>query len=130
MAEGLSCSIQASIENHTLAGLPLHGIDPPISHSQFVDDTLMMGSPMVQEAQKILSIVQTFCDASGMDINEEKSQIFFFNTSMSIQLHITTILGFNRSSLPSKYMFFLIISFLIGDRSEIYRILFHIAMIH
>jgi hypothetical protein len=80
MVEGLSHSIQDSIVDHTLVGLPLHGIDPPVSHSQFVDDTLMMGSPMVQEAQKILSILQTFCDASGMDINKDKSQIFFFNT--------------------------------------------------
>jgi hypothetical protein len=92
MEEGLSCSIQASIENHTLTGLPLHGIDPPVSHSQFVDDTLMMGSPMVHEAQKILSTIQTFCNTSGMDINKEKSQIFFFNTLMSIQLHITIIM--------------------------------------
>jgi hypothetical protein len=48
MPEGLSRSIQASISNHALVGLPLHGIDPPISHSQFFNDTLMMGSPTVQ----------------------------------------------------------------------------------
>jgi hypothetical protein len=44
----------------------------------------MMGSPMVQEAHKIFHIIQTFCDASGMDINKEKSQIFFFNTPVPI----------------------------------------------
>lgn len=104
MVEGLSHSIQTSIENHSLAILPFHGIDPPISHIQFVDDTIMMGSPTVQEAPKILSIVQTLCDASGMDINKEKSHIFFFNTSMLIQLHITAILGFTRSSLLPKYL--------------------------
>jgi hypothetical protein len=39
LAEGLGRSIKAAVENRTLKGLPLHGINPPISHSQFVDDT-------------------------------------------------------------------------------------------
>jgi hypothetical protein len=104
MVEGLSHFIQASIADKYLVGLPLHGIDPLVSHSQFIDDTLMMGSPTIQEAHKILHILQTFCDALGMDINRDKSHIFFFNTPVPVQLHITTILGFTRSSLPSKYL--------------------------
>jgi hypothetical protein len=58
-------------------------VSPPISHSQFVDDTLMMGSPTVKEAHSFLSILQTFSEASGLDFNKDKSQIFFFNTSCS-----------------------------------------------
>jgi hypothetical protein len=64
----------------------------------------MMGSPTIHEAHTILSIIQTFCEASRMDINKDKSQIFFFNTPLSIQLHISEILGFTQSSLPSKYL--------------------------
>jgi hypothetical protein len=104
MEEGLSRYIKASITDRSLTGLPLHGLDPPISHSQFVDDTLTLGSPNVREALKILLILQTFCEASGMDINREKSQIFFFNTLIHVQLHITNLLGFMHSSLPSKYL--------------------------
>jgi hypothetical protein len=73
MEEGLSRSIQDSIENQTLSRMPLHGIDPLIYHIQFVDYTLMMGSPTVHESQTILSIIQAFCEASRMDINKEKS---------------------------------------------------------
>jgi hypothetical protein len=51
---------------------------PPISHSQFVDDTLMMGSPTVREAQRILNILNTFCAASGMDINRGKISALLF----------------------------------------------------
>jgi hypothetical protein len=104
LAEGLSRSIHAAVENNLLKGLPLHGISPPISHSQFVDDTLLMGSPTVREANSLLVILQTFSDASGLDCNKDKSQIFFFNTPPPIQRHISDILGFNRSSLPSKYL--------------------------
>jgi exonuclease III len=104
LAEGLSRSIHAAIRSKQLSGLPLHGISPPISHSQFVDDTLLMGTPTVQEANSLLDILQTFSDASGLDCNKEKSQVFFFNTPPTIQRHISGILGFNRSSLPSKYL--------------------------
>jgi len=103
IVEGLSRFIKASITEKTLAGLPIHGIYPPVSHNQFFDDTLMLGSSTVREALRILCILQTFYEASGMDINREKSQIFFFNTSIPVQLHITNILGFTHSSLPSKY---------------------------
>jgi hypothetical protein len=60
MAEGLSRSIKATIVDMSLSGLSIHGINPPISHSQFVDDTLMMGSPTVHEARRILDILQIF----------------------------------------------------------------------
>jgi hypothetical protein len=92
------------LDSKQLSGLPLHGISPPISHSQFVDDTLLMGSPTVREANSLLDILQTFSDASSLDCNKDKSQVFFFNTPPTIQCHISGILGFNRSSLPSKYL--------------------------
>jgi hypothetical protein len=77
MAEGLGRSIRAAVDSKLLTGLPLHGISPPISHSQFVDDTLLMGTPTVREANSLLAILQTFSDASGLDCNKDKSQIFF-----------------------------------------------------
>jgi exonuclease III len=104
MVEGLSRSIHAAVGNGSLEGLSLHGISPPISHSQFVDDTLLMGSPTVKEANSILQILQTFSDASGLDCNKDKSLIFFFNTPPPVQRHISDLLGFQRSSLPSKYL--------------------------
>jgi len=38
-----------------------------------------------------------------MEVNLSKSQIFFFNTNISIERNIDKILGFQRDSLPSKY---------------------------
>jgi len=73
MAEGLGRSIQAAITGNHLKGLPLHGIHPPISHSQFVDDSLLMGTPMICEANAILDILQVFASSSGMECNKEKS---------------------------------------------------------
>jgi hypothetical protein len=69
MVECLSQTIKAVITDRSLSCLSLHGLSPPILHSQFVDDILMMGIPIVQEASNILSVITMFCDAYGMDIN-------------------------------------------------------------
>jgi hypothetical protein len=104
MVEGLSRAIKAAIIDHSLSGLTPHGISPPISHSQFVDDILLMGVPTTREALRIRSIINLFCEASGMEVNLSKSQIFFFNTPIQIQRHLTQLLGFTRSVLPSIYL--------------------------
>jgi hypothetical protein len=67
MAEGLSITIHAALENNLLTDLPLRGISPPISHSQFVDNTLLMGSLTAREANSLKEILQTFSDASGLE---------------------------------------------------------------
>jgi exonuclease III len=104
MAEGLGRSISAAISEGTLKGLPLHNLQPALSHSQFVDDTLLLNSPTAKEALSINSILSDFTEASGMSLNLDKSNLYFFNTPIPIQVHISRLLGIPRSSLPSKYL--------------------------
>jgi hypothetical protein len=75
-----------------------------LTYLQFVDDTLLLGKPTVQEARAIKKALDVFLSASGMQLNLDKSHIFFFNTLNIIQQRITRILGFQRSSLPSRYL--------------------------
>jgi hypothetical protein len=44
MAEGLGRYITTSIMKGSLQGLPLHGMQPATSHSQFVGDTMLMNN--------------------------------------------------------------------------------------
>jgi hypothetical protein len=104
MAEGLSRTLKAAIRDHSLSGLTPHGISPPISHSQFVDDILLMGLSTAREALRFRAIIDLFCEASGMEVNLLKSQVFFFNTPLEIQNHLTLLLGFTHSVLPSVYL--------------------------
>jgi hypothetical protein len=104
MAEGLGRYIKLVVLEGALKGLPLHNIKPTPSHSQFVDDTLLMNSPTAHEAVKLKSILSNFTEASGMTLNLDKSKLFFFNTPMEVQIHISKILGIPRSSLPSNYL--------------------------
>jgi hypothetical protein len=104
LAEGLGRYIKASVLEGSLKGLPLHNLQPAPSHSQFVDDTLLLNSPMAQEAQKLNSILADFIEASGMSLNLDKSKLYFFNTPPSVQHHISRLLGIPRRSLPSNYL--------------------------
>ena len=103
IVEGLSRSIQAAISNSTLKGIYIHNLNPPLSHAQLVDDTILMGMPSIREAQTLKYILDNFATASGTFINESKSHIFFFNTPLRIQFNIDREMGFQRSSLPTKY---------------------------
>jgi hypothetical protein len=104
MAEGLGRYIKSAVLEGSLKGLPLHNIKPAPSHSQFVDDTLLMNSPTAREANKLNSILSDFTEASGMTLNLDKSKLFFFNTLAAVQLHISKLLGIPKSSLPSNYL--------------------------
>jgi hypothetical protein len=104
MVEGLGCYIKASIQNGSLQGLPLHGLQPTASHSQFVDDTLLMNTPTMQEAIKLSSILSDFSEASDTTFNLAKSQLFFFNTPVAIQQHLSQLLNTLVCTLPSRYL--------------------------
>ena len=80
MEEGLNRCILETIEKNTLKGLSPHGIHPPLSHTQIVDDTMLMASPTLREAHFLKAILDDFPESSGTSINNKKYQIFFFNT--------------------------------------------------
>eukprot|EP00253_Pinus_taeda_P004111 PITA_04111 len=69
-----------------------------------LDDTILQGIPIVKEATAYKKILNAFAKASGMEVNLTKSKIFFFNTNIAIQRNISRIIGFQRDSLPSKYL--------------------------
>ena len=82
MAEGLGRSISALRENNLI--IRLQGANegaPSHSHHQFVDDTMLLGYPSVQEAASFKTCLDQFVQASGLEVNPQKSQVFFFNTS-------------------------------------------------
>jgi hypothetical protein len=73
MAEGLNRMLKSAIRDHSLLGLAPHRISPPISQRQFVDDLLLMGISTAREALCFRSIIDLFCEASGMEVNLTKS---------------------------------------------------------
>jgi len=80
MMEGLGRMLSAATVNNDIRGIQLHPGDEAHSHQQFVDDTMLMGYASVQEAHSLRSGLDMFLEASGLEINEDKSQVFFFNS--------------------------------------------------
>eukprot|EP00253_Pinus_taeda_P034305 PITA_34305 len=94
LMEGLSRLIRSAKEEGKIKGLqPLPSI-PATTHQQFVDDTMLHGSPTVKEARGYKRILNLFSEASDMEINLSKSTIFFFNTHLAAQKNLLSILGF------------------------------------
>eukprot|EP00253_Pinus_taeda_P021341 PITA_21341 len=104
LMEGLSKLIAKRKAEGQIKGLQPIRSCPATMHQQFVDDTMLHGTPTVKEAIAYRDILHLFSKASGMEINFSKSTIFFFNTHQVVQSHLSRLLGFKIGSLPSKYL--------------------------
>ena len=76
----------------------------PQTHQQFIDDTILVGHPSVQEVRSFKKCLPLFSKALGLIVNPSKSQVFFLNTVLTTQRNILRILGFLKGSFPSKYL--------------------------
>jgi len=59
MAEGLSRLLHHAISSKTIKGIVLHGLSP-LSHQQFVDDTMLFGHPSSAEAKSFKALLELF----------------------------------------------------------------------
>ena len=76
----------------------------PQTHQQFLDDNMLMGPSSFHEAMGIKEFLNIFLQSSGLEINKEKSQTYFFNTPKITKRNVLEILDFLEGSLPSKYL--------------------------
>lgn len=82
----------------------LWGNELPITHQQFVDHIMLFGETTVKEVRQLRRILVLFAEASGLEINKDKSCIFIFNTMDSIKTHLTRLMGFKQGELHMKYL--------------------------
>eukprot|EP00253_Pinus_taeda_P029818 PITA_29818 len=103
-ADGLGRIIKRESRRNKLRGLKLWGNNLAITHQQFVDDIMLFGEVSLREVRIIKEVLEVFSEASGMEINKEKSCTFIFNTAEAIKAHLTKTLGFKQGELPTKYL--------------------------
>eukprot|EP01018_Ginkgo_biloba_P019731 Gb_09004 [translate_table: standard] len=77
-----------------------------LTHTQFVDDTILMGAATMENAKAFKRILDLFLSASGGKVNETKSFLYTMNTSARVQNKICRYLGFKQGSFdkPIKYL--------------------------
>ena len=73
MDEGLSHLILSQEVKGEIKGLKLHDGMEPQTHQQFVDNTMLMGHPLVQEAHNFKNSLNFFAKALGLAVNRNKS---------------------------------------------------------
>eukprot|EP00253_Pinus_taeda_P028277 PITA_28277 len=103
-AEGLGRIIKREIRKKKIRGLKPRGKNLAITHQQFVDDIMLFGEVSIRDVRAIKEILDLFMEASGMEINKEKSYTFIFNNLEAIKAHLTRTLGFRQGELPTKYL--------------------------
>lgn len=105
LMEGLSRIIQKAKAEGKLNGLrPLLNL-PSSMQQQFVDDTMLHGSPTVKDAKAYKSILSLSLGRLHVWILTTLNPLFlFFNTHIAIQNHLAGILGFRIGVLPSRYL--------------------------
>eukprot|EP00253_Pinus_taeda_P003073 PITA_03073 len=102
--EGLGRFIKKEREADKIKGLKLWGNNLCLTHQQFVDDIMLFGEPTVKEVKHLRKILDLFAEASGLEINRDKSCVFIFNAVEQVKAHIIRLLGFRRGELPTKYL--------------------------
>ena len=58
----------------------------------------------MKECRAIIWILDLFMEASGTQINNDKSNVYFFNFNLAIQNFLARTLGFQIGSFPMKYL--------------------------
>jgi hypothetical protein len=104
LAEGMERLLQKEVSGKKIQGIRLEEEVDPATHLHFVYNNLLMGVPTIKEGRSIRHVLEIYKEASDTIINLSKSQFFFFNTSIHVQRNIARILGFQRESIPSKYL--------------------------
>ena len=117
MAEAFSRAISHQHVLQKWKGALISRTNISITHSLFVDDTLLFQLSDVQEARQILYTLDLYSVVSGQLINAQKSKIYFFNTKKLVSEKVKWILGFSEDFLPSVYLG---IPFFIGSNRSLY----------
>ncbi len=84
MMEGLGRMINSAKEEGRIKGIKLTQNGDTMTHQQFVDDTMLQGTPIFKEAKSFKKILDDFGMATGMEVSLTKSKVFLFKTDISI----------------------------------------------
>lgn len=93
MAESLSKALDFNRRTGLITGIKFEQGTKNINHSQFADDTLLMGGASITIARRFKKILDQFMEYSGGKINQVKSCIYGWNVSNHTIHSIANILG-------------------------------------
>ncbi|OMO52067.1 reverse transcriptase [Corchorus capsularis] len=103
--EVLSCLITHAEDRNLLHGIAINRAAPRISHLFFADDSILFLRASLQECEAVLSILHDFEQATGEQVNIDKSALLFIsNISLALKDRIMRRLGVSRVLERDKYL--------------------------
>ncbi|GJX77037.1 reverse transcriptase [Tanacetum coccineum] len=105
VADVLSCQISKAISLGTLSCIKMERNCPLISHIFFADDSLFFLKASHVKCTTLVSILNSYCTASGQTLNFQKSSAFFSpNTPCLLRGDICSVLRLQQMDSKAKYL--------------------------
>ncbi|KAA3483859.1 reverse transcriptase [Gossypium australe] len=103
--EGLSTLLNEAKKKKLMIGAPIGRERFSINHLLFADDCMLFGDASENGAYTVRSILEEYENASGQQVNFEKSLIYFgANVDQQVREQVTNILGVRVATNPEKYL--------------------------
>ncbi|KAA3472112.1 reverse transcriptase [Gossypium australe] len=104
-AEGLSTLLKEAKNKGSMIGAPIGRERFSINHLLFADDCILFGDASETGANAVRSILKEYSEASGQQVNYDKSLIYFgASVDQNVREQITNTLGVRVSVNPEKYL--------------------------
>jgi hypothetical protein len=105
VTEGLSTLIKHAVARGDLHGVKICRGAPLVSHLLFADDCFLFCRSSLAEANHLMTILKTYEEASGQEINMSKSEVFFSrNLSRAAQEDLSRVMGVRHVLGTGKYL--------------------------
>jgi len=103
--EGLAALIKDAVAKREIHGVKVSRSAPSVTHLFFADDSLMFTRANPLEAQKVLSILNTYEAASGQVVNVDKSEVSYSrNVSENMRNILQQSYGYKAVETHDRYL--------------------------
>ena len=99
-----NASDKVIVQNGLIKGIKISN-DLSITHLLFVDDVILFGMGTIEDWTAFKVILETFCEASGMNINLDKSYFLHYNVNDSILRRVSDILPYRFAHLELGFTY-------------------------
>lgn len=105
VAESLSLLIKQAVHAKELKVLKMSKRCPSVSHLFFADDAVFFVEATARNIEKLRSIMELYCSASGQAVNLQKSSVLFSsNTTNTTRKMVEESLEILPDARPGKYL--------------------------